>query len=198
PTGRLARRVFSYTLRELRRQAEARESLRCDECRDFLDPGPLERDDVDRLGLEAPRFRVLAVVGDRRLTVCTYWKGARRGAGLDGVLGPVRDSLASAPPAGPRGHRKAGVLGEKHPQRIHVAPRPGIDVRLDELADSLIAQRARRLLLALLGQTIRDGLASALQSAVHGGDRRVQLLRDLSGREAEDLAEDQHSTLRRR
>jgi len=45
--------------------------------------------------------------------------------------------------------------------------------------------------LALLGEALVSGLAGAPEGAVHRRGRRPERLRDLAGREAEDLAQDQ-------
>ena len=45
------------------------------------------------------------------------------------------------------------------------------------------------------GSRSSTGCAGALQRAVDGGDRRLERLRDLPGREAEHLAKDQHRAL---
>src|SRR2546430_11933389 len=52
-----------------------------------------------------------------------------------------------------------------------------------------------RSLLALLGEPLIDRLAGALESAVDRGGRGIEGLRDLLGREAEHLPQDQHRAL---
>ena len=66
---------------------------------------------------------------------------------------------------------------------------------LDDLAQPLVAERAQRLLLALLRQPLLDRRAGALQGAVHRGDAGVERVRRLLGGEAEHLAQDQHRAL---
>ena len=51
-----------------------------------------------------------------------------------------------------RRHREGGVLGQHRDDRLDVAALPGVDVALDDLAHAVVAERAQRRLLALLGQ----------------------------------------------
>jgi hypothetical protein len=49
-------------------------------------------------------------------------------------------------------HRERHVLGQDRHERIDVAPLPGGDVALDELAPARIAERAQRALLGAIRQ----------------------------------------------
>ena len=113
-------------------------------------------------------------------------------------LGEAGDRLTATPPDRPGWHREDCVLGQEGGDGIDVAPRPSIDVALDELAHPLVAEGAQRRLLALVGESRVDGLASTLQGAVHRRNRGLQQLRHLPGREAEHLAQNQDRPLRRR
>ena len=79
--------------------------------------------------------------------------------------------------------------------RVHVAVLPRAHVGPDQLLDALVAEQAERRLLALLGKLLLDGLAGALERAVHRRDGGVERLRHLVRREAEHLAQDQHRAL---
>ena len=59
----------------------------------------------------------------------------------------------------------------------------------------LVAERAQRLLLALLGQLLLDRRAGALERAVDRGDAGVERLAGLLRRESEHLAQDQDGAL---
>ena len=63
---------------------------------------------------------------------------------------------------------------------------------------ALVAERAQRRLLALLGEPLVDGLVRALQGAVDRRRRRLERVGDLAAREAEHVAQDQHGALARR
>jgi hypothetical protein len=61
-----------------------------------------------------------------------------------------------------------------------------------------VSERAQRGLLAALGQALVEGPAGALQRAVHRGDRRLEHQRDLPGREAQYVSQNEHGALLRR
>jgi hypothetical protein len=107
-------------------------------------------------------------------------------------------TLATAPPSRPRRHREDGVLGQELAKGVDVASPPGLDVRIDQLADALVPERAERRLLTPFRQALPDGAASSLESAVHRRDCRVERLRHLPRREAEHLTQEEHRALRRR
>ena len=65
------------------------------------------------------------------------------------------------------------------------------------LAQALVAERAQGRLLAALGEQVVDRLVRALQRAGDGGRGGVERLRDLGGREAEHVAQDQRRALAR-
>src|SRR5215218_534391 len=106
------------------------------------------------------------------------------------------DVVAPAPPVRMWRHRERHVLGQDRYERIDVAPLPGGDVALDELAHAGIAERAHRALLGAVRQCLGERPPCALKRAVDGGGRRVELLGDLAGREAEYVAQDQYGSLR--
>src|SRR5262249_5182048 len=105
------------------------------------------------------------------------------------------DRLAAAEPGLERRHRKGGVLSEHRHDRPDVAAVPRLDIAVDDLPQAIVAERAKRYLLASVWQPLPDGLARALQRAVDGGRGRVERLGDLTGREAENLAHDQYRAL---
>ena len=145
----------------------------------------------------APSSGVPGVEGERRLAVGADRQrppapGPRqRPAGEED-----RDLLAAAEPGRQRRHREGGVLGEHPDDGLDVAPLPGLDVGVDDLAEAVVAERAQRLLLALLGQPVVDRLARARCSALF--TEAVVVSSDLGGLlggEAEHLAQDQHGAL---
>ena len=64
--------------------------------------------------------------------------------------------LARAEPARQRRHADRGVLGEQGDDALDVVALPGVDVGLDDLLELVVAERAQRLLLALLGHALLD------------------------------------------
>ena len=107
----------------------------------------------------------------------------------------VRSPSCPGEPGRQRRHRPDGVLRQQAHDRLHVAALHRVHVAIDQLAQLLVVERAQRRLLALVGQLLVDGLACALERAVHRRDAGVERLRDLGGREAEHLAQDQHRSL---
>ena len=85
--------------------------------------------------------------------------------------------LVAEVPRAERRHRPRRVLGEHRHDGVDVAARHRVHVVLDDLAHALVAQRAQRLVLALLGELVVDRLARALQRAVDRRDRRLEQLR---------------------
>jgi hypothetical protein len=111
------------------------------------------------------------------------------------VLEEAPELLVPPEPRGQRRHRPGGVLGEQRHDLVHVALGHRGHVALDHVSDAVVAQRAERLLLALLRQLLVHRLPGPLQRAVHGGDARVERLRRLLRREAEHLAQDERRAL---
>ena len=107
----------------------------------------------------------------------------------------LRSAVGAREPGRQRGHGPVGVLRQQRHDRLHVAALHRLHVALDDLAQLLVVERAQRGLLTLLGELLVDGLACPLEGAVDGRDRGVERLRDLAGREAEHLAQDQHRAL---
>src|SRR5262249_44798627 len=172
---------------ELGRQSEAGEDLGSDERRDLLDERALERQDVDRQRQVTAGVRILAVARPRRLAVNPNRQPAGPGAGVFGLGSEPGDRVASAPPHRPWRHREDRVLGKQRLDGIDIASRPRFDVRVDELADALVAEQAQRLLLTPVGKTFLYRLARTLERAVHRRDGCLQRLRHLARREAEYL-----------
>ena len=83
--------------------------------------------------------------------------------------------------------------------RVDVAARPGVDVAVDDLAQALVAERAQRGLLALVGQPLaRPSVRARCSALLTDGGGRLEHLGGLLRREAEHLAQDQHRALGRR
>ena len=109
----------------------------------------------------------------------------------------VGDGLAAAPPARMRGHRERHVLGEHGEDAGRISALQGIAETFHEPLNLLVAERARRRLLAPIGDPLLDGSAGALEGAVHRGIRRPERLGHLRGGEGEHLPQDQHRALTR-
>src|SRR5262249_4430909 len=157
---------------ELLREVEAREHFRRDEGGHLPDERSLEGEHSNRRRNETPRLCIEAVARHGRLSVGAGGERANLSARL--VPGEASDHLAAPPPAPPRRHREDGVFCEQRGDRVDVASRPRLDVRLNEVANSRIAERAQGRLLSLLRKPLVDGLARTLQRAVHRGDARLE------------------------
>ena len=110
---------------------------------------------------------------------------------------PAVNVLESAVPRGSRRHREDRILREHRDDRVDVAALPRVDVRLDDLAHTLVAERAQCLLLAVRRQLLVDALVGALQDTVDSRRRSLERLGDLCRREAEHVAQNQHCPLAR-
>jgi hypothetical protein len=177
-------------------QTEALQCLRGDERRDLFDLAFPQGEDVEavrheRLGLLVPevaRQRGLSVRRCRN-QLPAFDIGERISAQEDG------DLVAAAVPAWQRRHRHPGVLCEHGDDSVDVVSLPGGDVALDELAQLVVAEQSKRLLLGLARQPFVHGLMRSLQGAVDGDRGRFEYFGGLSGREAEDVTEDEHGPL---
>ena len=82
--------------------------------------------------------------------------------------------LAAAVPAWQRRHCHPGVLGEQGDDGFDVVSLPGGDVAFDKLAELVVAEEAKRLLLGLTWKPFVHGLVRSLQGAVDGDRRRLE------------------------
>ena len=106
--------------------------------------------------------------------------------------------IAPRVPGRHRRHRPRCVLDEQLEDGVDIGPLEGVHVAADERARPLVAECAKRRLLALRGQPLVDRPARALQRAVHRRDRQLEQRGGLGGGEPEHLAQDQHRALARR
>src|SRR4029453_15974952 len=102
---------------------------------------------------------ILAVARHRRLAVHAGRQRAGPGTDVTGLGSEPCDRVAPAPPHPPRGHREDRVLGKQGLDGVNIASRPRFDVRVDELADALVAEQAQRLLLTRLRNALLLRLA---------------------------------------
>src|SRR6516225_8026519 len=180
-------------------QIEAGEYLGAAEGHDLLDLAAAQREDVQTVRHEGAGLFVPEVGSGCRLPVCRGRNQAPAGALGEQVAADEGGDLPTAAvPGRTRRHRDPGVLGEHRDEGVDIVPLPGGNVALDEPAQLVVAETAKRLLLRLAGEPFVYRLVRSLQGAVDRYRCRLQRRSGLSGGEAEDVAEDQHRPLARR
>ena len=118
------------------------------------------------------------VAGERQLSACPQGSQSPRG-GEDPFSEEAADVLSTVEPIRNGRHREPGISSEHFEECANVGPLPGADETLHELALTGFAEVTQSRLLGLRWDALLDGLPGTLQRAVHGNDRRVELLRNL-------------------